>query len=127
MANSLEIRAPFLDKDIIEFALLELPTSLKINMTERKIILKKLCERMLPASFHLNRKQGFSMPLGSLLQSGEWHDFFSETIADSDPNIFNQKAILQLLNNTSRIYQNSEKLFGLVFFMAWLKRFKPSF
>ena len=126
MANSLEIRAPFLDKDINEFALLELPTSLKINMTERKIILKKLCERMLPISFHLNRKQGFSMPLGSLLQSGEWHDFFSETITDSDPNIFNQEAILQLLNNTSRIYQNSEKLFGLIFFMAWLKRFKPS-
>ena len=127
MANSLEIRAPFLDKDLIEFALLEVPSTLKANGSEQKILLKKLSERILPASFNLERKQGFSMPLGSLLQSGDWYEFFSATIASSDPQIFNQAVIYKILEDRGRIYQNSEKLFGLIFFMLWLKRFNPSF
>ena len=42
MLNSLELRSPFLDYDLIDFAFNELPDHLKANASERKIILKKI-------------------------------------------------------------------------------------
>ena len=127
MANSLEIRSPFLDREIIEFSFLNLPSSLKVEKNERKIILKKLAEKILPPTFQKDRKQGFSLPLGSLLLEEDWFDYFHQKIIDSDQDIFNHKAILKLLNSKYRIDQNAERLFAIVFFMCWIKRFNPSF
>ena len=93
MANSLEIRSPFLDREIIEFSFLNLPSSLKVEKNERKIILKKLAEKILPPTFQKDRKQGFSLPLGSLLLEEDWYDYFNQKIIDSDQDIFNHKAI----------------------------------
>jgi hypothetical protein len=42
MVHSLEILSPFLDKRVIEFAFLEVPSSKKVTTTHRKILLKKL-------------------------------------------------------------------------------------
>ena len=127
MANSLEIRSPFLDREIIEFSFLNLPSSLKVEKNERKIILKKLAEKILPPTFQKDRKQGFSLPLGSLLLEEDWYDYFHQKIIDSDQDIFNHKAILKLLNSKYRIDQNAERLFAIVLFMCWVKRFNPSF
>ncbi|MDB9738465.1 asparagine synthase (glutamine-hydrolyzing) [Gammaproteobacteria bacterium] len=127
MANSLEIRAPFLDKDIIEFAFLEVPSFLKINQSDRKIILRKLATKILPKEFDIKRKQGFSIPLGHFLLEKEWRDYFNQKILDSDPKIFNQKNILELLNDKKRLNANASRLFGIVFFICWKERFQPSF
>ncbi len=127
MANSLEIRSPFLDREIIEFSFLNLPSSLKVEKNERKIILKKLAEKILPPTFQKDRKQGFSLPLGNLLLEEDWYDYFHQKIIDSDQDIFNHKAILKLLNSKYRIDQNAERLFAIVLFMCWVKRFNPSF
>ena len=127
MANSLEIRSPFLDREIIEFSFLNLPSSLKVEKNERKIILKKLAEKILPPTFQKDRKQGFSLPLGSFLLEEDWYDYFHQKIIDSDQDIFNHKAILKLLNSKYRIDQNAERLFAIVLFMCWVKRFNPSF
>ena len=60
MANSLEVRAPFLDKDFGEF-MLSIPYSLKINDGETKLLLRKYMQHDLP-KFVLNRKkQGFGI------------------------------------------------------------------
>lgn len=62
MAHSLEVRAPFLDYRIIEFAA-SLPSRFKISNSGKKIILRKTFSQFLPQSILNRRKQGFSVPL----------------------------------------------------------------
>jgi len=62
MANSLEVRAPFLDYRIVEFAA-RLPSSWKISGGEKKIILRNTFGRLLPENVLNRPKQGFTVPL----------------------------------------------------------------
>ena len=121
------ITFPFLDKEILEFAFLDLPSHLKVHKDKRKIILRHLAKKVLPNEFDLNRKQGFSIPLGSFLLEKDWNDYFKQKILESDPLIFNHQEILALLKTKERIHANAERLFGIVFFICWVQRFKPSF
>lgn len=67
MANSLEVRAPLLDKDIVEFAA-TLPSHLKFNQGEKKYILKQAFKPLLPDDILYRKKMGFSVPLASWLR-----------------------------------------------------------
>ena len=64
MANSLEVRSPFLDRELVEFAV-SLPTSLKIRGRERKYVLKKALEDRVPHENMYRPKQGFGVPIGA--------------------------------------------------------------
>ncbi len=123
MLNSLEIRAPFLDTDLVNFAFRDLPSDLKASTYDKKIILKKLSKKILPKDFNLKRKQGFSIPLHKWLRKGEWHDFFYDTINSSKSGIFNKKYINNLLVNQKKGYSNSERLYSLVMFELWVKKY----
>jgi asparagine synthase (glutamine-hydrolysing) len=127
MANSLEIRAPFLDHKIIEFAFTEIPSDFKVTTQERKIILKNLAQRILPDRFDLVRKQGFSLPLKKLVIQEDWHDFFRDKIHNSNPDVFNKAYAMKLLKSQHDLSNNAERLSALVFFMSWVERFNPSF
>ena len=118
MLNSLEIRAPFLDKNIIEFAFGRIPSSLKANTFERKIFLKKLTKKILPAEFDRQRKHGFSIPLKNWLKYGSWKIFFQEILFDEQC-IFDKKIIKKLFNNQNKGFDNSERIFSLVLFELW--------
>ncbi|HJV33621.1 asparagine synthase (glutamine-hydrolyzing) [Geomonas sp.] len=67
MAHSLEVRAPFLDYRVVEFAA-RLPSSLKLAAGRQKIILKSTLARVLPATVLSRRKQGFTVPLRAWLR-----------------------------------------------------------
>lgn len=64
MANSLEVRAPILDKDIIEFAA-TLPSEMKFKNGEKKHILKEAFKPLLPDDVLYRKKMGFSVPLAT--------------------------------------------------------------
>ena len=122
MANSLEIRAPFLDYRIIEFAFGRVPSRLKASTKYKKILLKRLSSRVLPPEFDRQRKQGFAIPLSSWLKSGSYRDLFHEVLLDkSCP--FNHQMILQLLKGQDQGRNNSERLFSLVLFELWRREY----
>ena len=127
MANSLEIRSPFLDKKIIEFAFLEVPSHLKVTRQQRKILLKMLANKILPKNFDYERKQGFSIPVNTFLTDPIWSDYFYQKVSDSDPNIFNKDYIFKLLKASGKFRNNGERIAALVFFMCWVEEFKPNF
>ena len=79
MLNSLEVRAPLLDYRIIEFAFGRVPDRLRATSTERKILLKMLARRLLPAALDIQRKQGFSLPLNRWFK-GEWGDYLRDVL-----------------------------------------------
>lgn len=67
MAANLEVRAPFLNKDLVELSA-RIPSNLKIKGIKRKYILKKAAERILPKEIIWRKKAGFSAPVRSWLR-----------------------------------------------------------
>ncbi len=126
MLNSLEVRAPMLDFRVIEFAFGKVPSRLKATASSRKVLLKKLAARVLPREFDQRRKQGFSIPLASWLQSGPWETFFRETLLGSDNTIFDHKEVSKLLAGHAKGRVNSERLFALVLFELWRRKYQIS-
>lgn len=92
MHNSLEVRVPFLDTDVVEYAL-GLPTGYKITARQRKRILKKAFEDMLPQEIFSRSKQGFEMPIGEWFKE-ELHDDFRGTITNSNSPFLDSQAVI---------------------------------
>lgn len=123
MLNSLELRAPFLDYRIIEFAFGRVPSLLKTSVNQRKILLKKMTKRLLPPEFDQQRKQGFSIPLSDWLKRGPWRDYFQEILTDNQC-LFDNKTVSRLLRSQDRGLNNQERLFGLVMFELWRREYR---
>ena len=75
MAHSVEIRAPFLDKRLIEFAFGELATEEKLQFNKRKRLLVEI-GKVLPNDYEFSRKQGFSIPIDNWLRKGKYREYF---------------------------------------------------
>lgn len=67
MAHGLEVRSPFLDVKVAE-GCLALPSHHKVNETHEKLLLRRACGDLWPASVSDRRKQGFGSPMASWLQ-----------------------------------------------------------
>lgn len=126
MLNSLEVRAPFLDRELIEFAFSKVPSSSKVGFGKKKILLQQLAQKVLPSSFELNRKQGFSIPLASWLKEGPFRDLFMDVLFDNGC-AFDQSMIKQLFVGQDQGHSNSERLFNLVLFELWRREYKVTF
>jgi asparagine synthase (glutamine-hydrolysing) len=123
MANSLEVRAPMLDRDIIEFAYNQVPSKFKANSKERKILLKKLGEKILPENYNYKRKQGFDIPLNTWLKSGVVREYFWD-ILTSKTSTFEYKMVKKLFDELDSGVNNGERLFGLLIFELWRIEYK---
>jgi len=123
MLNSLEVRAPFLDHRVVEFAFGRVPTRLKTTVSDKKIILKQLCEKLLPPEFDRQRKQGFSIPLAHWLKGGEMRELFYDILDRSD-GFFDKKTVAGLLRGQDLGRGNSQRLFALVMFEIWRREYE---
>lgn len=121
MLNSLEVRSPFLNKNIIEYAFKNIPSHFKCNPFENKIILKNIAQKYFPKNYEYNRKQGFSIPLAKWIkEKGKIRDLFLTTLY-SQNTIFNRKYINNLVKGFDSGYSNSERIFSLVMLELWKK------
>ena len=68
MANSLEVRSPFLDHKVMEFAA-RLPAHYKLQGRQLKYLLRRLGRRLIPAGAMNRRKMGFGVPLARWFRS----------------------------------------------------------
>ena len=126
MLSSLEVRAPFLDYRIIEFAFSKVPSHLKATIRKKKILLKGLAQRVLPQGFDLIRKQGFAIPLKAWLERGAFRTLFNEVLRDPQCS-FDRQAIEGLLGGQEKGCSNGERLFAIVLFELWRREYKASF
>jgi asparagine synthase (glutamine-hydrolysing) len=69
MAHSLEVRSPFLDHEIVEFAA-SLPASLKLRGLTKKYLLKRAFDGILPPTVSRRSKMGFGVPIEHWLRDG---------------------------------------------------------
>ncbi len=70
MLHSLEVRAPFLDIELVDFVR-RLPSRAKLRRNRSKWLLKQLASRLLPDQIVNRRKQGFALPVGRWLADGK--------------------------------------------------------
>ncbi len=122
MAHSVEVRPPFLDHRIVEFAA-SLPIKYKIAGSAQKIILKELMKDKLPASILKRRKIGFDIPAHEWLR-GPLLGLMNETFrigASKYGHIFCQEAIEDLRNRHLRREINvGYHLWGLLILFLWM-------
>ncbi len=124
MANSLELRVPLLDHQVLEFAA-SLPPSLKLNGTNTKYILKRALGRNIPSAIRNRKKTGFPVPYESWLRT-ELRDMAWDILTDAktiNRGYFCRDAVVRLLqaNQTGRNY--SKEIFSLLSLELWQRIF----
>jgi asparagine synthase (glutamine-hydrolysing) len=125
MLTSLEVRAPFLDYRVIEFAFGRVPDSLRATTTGRKLLLRRLAARVLPPQFDAVRKQGFSIPLGSWFR-GSWGDYMESVLREADPALLDRRMISDLIAGQRRGFSNTHRLYALTMFELWRRTYDAS-
>ena len=124
MAHSLEARVPFLDPVVTGFAL-ALPTKHKVRGLQKKVLLRKAAEPLLPKQIAWGKKRGFSIPAAAWLR-GELEPFARDTLsADSlrRQGFFRHESVTKLLDEHVTGTQDwSRQLWGLLAFTLWYER-----
>lgn len=124
MMNSLEIRSPFLDKQLSEYAF-SLPSEIKLKDGQSKYLLKQLAEKYIDKDFSQRKKMGFSIPLKHWLNN-ELKTFVDNTLSETNiknRGIFNFSSVSQVLSeHRSGKKDNSDKIWTLVILEHWLKK-----
>jgi len=119
MAHSLEARVPFLDAEVAELAL-ALPTRLKVRRLEKKRLLRKAVEPLLPREVVHGAKRGFSIPAAAWLR-GELEPFAREILGGAE--LVDRGAALRLLDeHVARRDDHSRPLWGLLCLELWRER-----
>jgi asparagine synthase (glutamine-hydrolysing) len=125
MANSLEIRAPFLDYTFVEFAA-TIPPALKLKGFRSKYILRKMLRRLLPQEILAKKKIGFDIPLGDWIRKG-LRDFVLETLRPENlrkHGLFEPRFVARVLDEHFRGRHNHRQLlWPLIIFQSWHDRY----
>jgi asparagine synthase (glutamine-hydrolysing) len=121
MWHSLEVRVPFLDHKVVEFAA-SIPARYKLNGMVKKFVLIKALNGIIPPRILARRKQGFSIPLGDWLR-GPLRELVRSNLSESalrECGLFNFREIERIWNEHERGFRNHEtKLWTLVVLVAW--------
>lgn len=121
MATSLETRAPFLDADVMELAF-SMPGHLKIRRGERKWILKRAMQGVLPEGIAGRRKEGFSIPMKNWLR-GELKPLMMDLLAPARVQrrgLFDAAEIARLVDaHVAGRENHAHTLFPLMVFERW--------
>ncbi len=124
MMHALEVRAPFLDAAVVDFAN-RLPTRFKFHGLERKYILKKLMEGKLPREIVYRKKKGFGMPVGVWLRGpllSLMEDLLSEGSL-AQMGFFNASYIARLKKeHLDGMCDHRKKLWTLLVFVLWWRK-----
>jgi asparagine synthase (glutamine-hydrolysing) len=123
MLYSLEVRAPFLDHRLIEYAYGRLPDTQRATVWNRKVLLRRMARRLLPPTFDLRRKQGFSLPLERWFK-GRWGNYIEEVLNESGDGFYDRKAVDQLIAGQRRGHANMNRLFALAMFELWRRKYR---
>jgi len=126
MANSLEVRSPFLDYELVNF-IFSLPEDFKINTSIRKRIAQDTFKEMLPAKLYNRPKKGFEVPLLKWFR-GEMKSMITDDLLSKsfieEQNIFNYIEIAKLKKQlfSSNPGDVHARVWGLIVFQWWWKK-----
>ena len=120
MANSLELRVPFLDRKVFELAC-RIPTKCKVNAQQTKIAMRGAAEMTIPAKTADKKKLGFPVPVRAWLREEKYaailRDAFATPAAEK---FFNTKELNRMLDqHVSGKRDNWRQLWCVFIFLVW--------
>jgi asparagine synthase (glutamine-hydrolysing) len=124
MANSVELRVPFLDHKLLEFAA-RLPGNQKVRGFQMKYLLKKALANHVPVEILRRRKEGFPNPSASWL-AHDLKDMVADILLDSKSvarGYFRRQAVEELIKRNSRAVRYTPEVFSLVVLELWHRTF----
>ena len=125
MANSLEVRVPFLNRKIVDF-ICRLPLNLKLHGLTSKYLLKKSMVNYLPGEVINRPKKGFNMPVAQWI-NGQLREMVWDTLSPDmlkKHNLFNANYVQSLLeDHASHRADNRKLLWTLLMFQLWYDKY----
>ncbi|MBQ5399196.1 MAG: asparagine synthase (glutamine-hydrolyzing) [Ruminococcus sp.] len=120
MANSLELRVPFLDKEVFKVAS-TLPTNLRVNKHNTKYAMRKAAQRHLPIETAEKEKLGFPVPTRVWLRDEQYYKVVKEAFtSETAQKFFNTDILLNWLDvHFSGKEDNSRKIWTIYIFIVW--------
>ncbi|MBU1086308.1 MAG: asparagine synthase C-terminal domain-containing protein, partial [Candidatus Omnitrophica bacterium] len=126
MHNSLEVRVPYLDNRIVEFAQ-SLPLSMKIRNFQGKFLLKKAFKHNLAKQILQRRKHGMSAPVSKWLKTNLNEFSYAQFAKTNSPSagIINQDYVLDMLKKHCQgEIDAGRKLWNLLIFSLWIDKIR---
>ena len=122
MANSLELRVPFLDKEVWDVAR-KIPTKYLIRNNKTKEIFRSVAAKEMPEDWSSRRKLGFPVPFSKWIREEKYYlevkKYFNE---DYVSKFFNQEKINKLLEDHYHNKENNgRKIYNIYIFLIWYK------
>jgi asparagine synthase (glutamine-hydrolysing) len=126
MANSLEIRSPFLDQEVVNFAF-GLPAHYKIDGKLKKKIVQDTFRDLLPSELYNRPKKGFDIPLLDWFRKELWSKINDDLLSDifiKEQQLFDLTTIQQLKRklHSKNPEDSHETIWALVVFQHWWKK-----
>lgn len=124
MANSLELRVPFLDKEVFKLAS-TLPLKYKVNDENTKYAMRKAALKNIPEEVAKRKKLGFPVPTRVWLRQEKYYNKVKEEFeSENAKKFFNQEEIIKLLDaHYKGKKDNSRKIWAIYVFLIWYKQF----
>lgn len=124
MAHSLELRVPFLDKEMLKVAL-QIPSKYRVGKETTKIALRGAAAKELPPKTAQMRKKGFPVPLNDWLKQDKYYNMVkTEFESDEAGLFFNQDYILSLLENHKNDKEkNMKRIWSIYSFLLWYRQY----
>lgn len=124
MAHSLEVRVPFLDKEVFEVAR-RIPTKYKVNKENTKYAMRMAAHRYLPDMVAEKKKLGFPVPIRIWLKEDKYYNRVKEAFTSkAAQEYFQTDKILRFLEDHKQSKaDNSRKIWTIYMFLVWYNEY----
>ncbi len=124
MAHSLELRVPFLDKEVMRVAS-QVPTKFRVNKQNTKYVFRKAANKTIPNDWADRTKVGFPVPIRYWLREEKYYNIVKQKFtADYVKEFFVTENIVKLLDDHYQSKANNARKIWTVFtFLTWYERF----
>jgi asparagine synthase (glutamine-hydrolysing) len=124
MAHSLEVRPPFLDHNMVEYAF-RIPSNLRLHSFKKKYILKKIMKDKLPPKVIHGKKRGFNVPVSVWLLN-ELRDTVNDVLSTKqikEKGFFDSNYVQRIIGDHEKMKVDySRNIWGLLIFALWYDR-----
>ena len=124
MANSLEVRVPFLDRKVFELAR-TIPTKFKVTDSNTKVAMREAAHRYLPDMVAEKKKLGFPVPIRIWLKEEKYYNIVKAAFtSEAAEKFFKTEEIVKFLDDhRAGKVDNSRKIWTIYMFLIWYHDF----
>ena len=123
MAHSLEVRVPFLDKEVAKVAF-SVPVAHRVDNKETKRYFRAAANKFMPDITAERKKLGFPIPVRNWLREDEYYNLVKNTLtSDEAKKFFNTDYLVKLLDrHYNNKCDNSRKIWTVYAFLVWYQK-----